>query len=65
MEKANWISGSNVAGTNIGTSLGDLEGATFDQFKNRKTTYKDSLYNTSYDINAFTEEQKADAERLH
>lgn len=67
LKKTDWIATSNTAAL-AGLSLNDLEsideGESFDQFANRKTTYNESLYNTSYDINSFTKEQIAEAERI-
>ena len=43
-----------------GSSLNDLmktEAGAYDQFADKKTTYKESLYNTTYDIRNFTKEQ--------
>lgn len=50
-----WVSNSKDAST-----LNDLmktDTGAFDQFANKKSTYKESLYNTTYDINKFTKEQ--------
>jgi len=58
LTKTDWLAGSNVKGTSMGTSLNDLEaideGSSFDQFANRRTTYNESLYNTTYDINSLS-----------
>jgi len=62
-----WLKNSNVEGTSIGTSLNDLEnnsGSSFDQFANRITTYNESLYSTSIDINSLTQAQVREAERI-
>ena len=66
LEKTDWIGDSKVKGTNAGMSLKDLEkeGGGYDQFKNRKTTYHESLYNVSYDKSALSKEEIAHAERI-
>ena len=43
----------------MGQSLNDLEGdkSKFDQFEGRQTSYKESIYNTTYDLKNFSKEQ--------
>mmetsp|Transcript_15408 Transcript_15408/g.26039 ORF Transcript_15408/g.26039 Transcript_15408/m.26039 type:complete len:209 (+) Transcript_15408:196-822(+) len=36
----------------------------YDQFKNKKSTYDESLYTTQYDLRKITKEQKENAEKL-
>jgi PAB1-binding protein PBP1 len=64
LQKTNWIQGSTVSGTQIGVGLADLDQSGFDQFKNRKSTYHDSLYNTEIDESKLTQEQRDYAERV-
>jgi len=48
-------------------SLNDLEKdnkGSYDQFKGRNTTYKESLYNVSYDQSKLSKEEIARAERI-
>ena len=66
LTKTEWLAGSQVQGT---SSLHELEQAdedksSFDQFANRRTTYKESLYNTTYDINKLSRSQIEEAERI-
>ena len=48
----------------IGSSLNDVDGGKFDQFKNRNTTYDERLYNTALDPSKLTAAQVAHAEKV-
>lgn len=57
LEKTNWIVGSKVEGTSVGIGLADLDqNDTYDQFKNKRSTYHDNLYNTEIDESKLTKE---------
>lgn len=45
-------------------SLDDDDGEKFDQFKNKRSTYKETLYTTEIDDSKITEDVKNKAERL-
>lgn len=64
LQKTDWIQGSTVSGTVVGVGLADLEQSGFDQFKDRKSTYHDSLYNTEIDESKLTPAQREAAARL-
>ena len=65
LEKTRWIAGSNVQGTQIGVGLADLDqNETYDQFKDKKSTYHDDLYNIAINEAELTYEQRAHAERI-
>jgi PAB1-binding protein PBP1 len=65
LEKTNWIQASNVSGTKMGEALDDIiDPIGYDQFKNKKSSYNESLYSTTYDINKLTKEQIKHAERI-
>ena len=60
---SSWVQSSKQ-----GSSLNELmktdSGGAYDQFANKKTTYKESLYNTTYDIRKFTKEQIDHAHKI-
>lgn len=60
LKKTDWLQGSSVSGTQLGVGLADLEKeeGSFDQFKDRKTTYHDNLYNSVINENEFSQAQK-------
>jgi len=46
LEKTSWVQSSSVRGTHIGESLGEMEHKSFDQFKNKRSTFNEHQYNT-------------------
>ena len=58
LTKTDWVKDSTVRGTQIGSDLNDCDkGKKYDQFANKNSTYKESLYNTTYDIKKFSKQQ--------
>lgn len=64
-----WLTGSTTGANDNSEqiSLNDLEkdhSTPYDQFKGKDSTYREDLYNTTYDYNKLTEAQKQEANRV-